>query len=271
MEINNENIKEILNQINVKPDKNYGQNFLINPAISSLIVEKLNITTADKILEIGPGLGSLSHFLFLKSDNVDLLDIDINMFYFLNAIYQTKAEHIHLGDIRKVDIKKYNKIVSNLPYNLTSEIILYLLKNGENVEKLVLMCEAETFNHFYDVQGKEYGPLSVYIHLLGTIKKEFLVSSSNFYPAPKCKSIVFSIDMTSKKYDRGLYYQVYEFAKSLFLNRRKTIFNNLSSLIKDKKKANDILSKCEINLLLRPENILPQTYLKLFKIYQENK
>lgn len=266
MEINASNIKTLLKQINVSPDKNYGQNFLINPAIASSIVDFLDINEKDFILEIGPGLGSLSHYLFLNSNKVDLVDIDENMYYFLKAIYKDKQNNIYCNDIRKFDISKYNKIISNLPYNLTSEIILYLLKNGTNVKKYVLMCEFETFNHFFDTKGKEYGPLSVYIHLIGNIKKLLTIKPSNYYPMPKCKSVVFSIDINVDKDTLKETFNVYKFVKNMFLSRRKTIFNNLSIyLSNDKEKCKQILEKCKIDLLSRSEEISPEEFLNLYK------
>lgn len=263
-------VREIIKEIGINPNKDYGQNFLIVPSTSEKIVDLLNVNKDDSVLEVGPGLGSLTHFLFLKEGNIDVVDIDINMYTFLKMTYKDKNEHILFNDVRKIDITKYNKIISNLPYNITSELILYFLINGDNLSSLVLMSEYETSNHFLDIKGKEYGPLSVLIHVLGKIERKFNISNSSFYPIPKCKSTVFKIDIINK-YDKKFKSNFYRFVKNLFLLRRKTILNNLLSIIKNKDEAIALLNKTNIELISRPEEIPPEKYLLLFNNLLDNK
>lgn len=267
MIIDEKSVKKIINEIGIAPNKDYGQNFLIVPSICEKIVNLLNIGDDDNVLEVGPGLGSLTHYLFLSKGNIDVIDIDINMFTFLNIYYKDKKDHIILDDVRKIDISKYNKIISNLPYNITSELILYFLLYGNNVSSLVLMSELETSNHFIDVKGKEYGPLSVLIHVLGKIERKFNVSNTSFYPIPKCKSTVFKIDVINNM-DKEEKIQFYKFVKTLFLLRRKTILNNLVSILKNKEDALVLLNKSNIEINKRPEEISPEQYLILFKNYK---
>ena len=92
MEINKSNINEIVNKSNAKPDKDYGQNFLIDPEVASKIVDALDTQKEDKVLEIGPGLGSLTHFLVGKGD-ITVCDIDERMIFFLKAIYRGLSEN----------------------------------------------------------------------------------------------------------------------------------------------------------------------------------
>lgn len=267
MEINRSNVYDIVNKCGLNPDKDYGQNFLLETSIQERIVDLLELSSEDYVLEIGPGLGSLSHFLALKDCNTDLVDIDRRMIDFLN-IHYAGNKHISIieNDIRKHDVEKYTKVLGNLPYNITTETIIYLMKNAKNCKKMVLMCQAETFNHFFDTTGKEYGPASILIHNLGQIKKEFIVKPGSFYPCPKCNSVVFTIQI-NKDSNFESSWEVYEFSKKLFLNRRKTIYNNLNAFLKDSAKSKAILSKTGIQENLRSEQISVEKFNELFKFY----
>ena len=260
MEINRSNIFEIVNKANLKPDKDYGQNFLVEPQVSERIVDALDLKEEDKVIEVGPGLGSLTHFLSLKNCSVSAVDIDKRMIDFLSIVYKESNVKIIENDIRKVDVSEYTKVVGNLPYNITTETIQYFLINAQKAEKMVFMIQSETFAHFYDVEGKEYGPSSVLIHLLGSIEKLFTVKAGSFYPAPKCNSTVFAININTRAdYSKAI--NAFKVAKQLFINRRKTILNNLVNYIKDKDTANKLCSDLGINPLARPEQLKPEIYL----------
>ena len=264
MEINRNNVFEIIEKSGLKPDKDYGQNYLLDVSICQRIVDLLEIKENDIVLEIGPGLGSLTHFICQNECNFDVVDIDERMVNFLKIIYQNNNINIYLNDIRKHNVSGYTKIIGNLPYNITTETIVYLLENSKKANKMVLMCQLEAFNRFGDLSGKEYGPASILIHLLGSIKKEFVVKPGSFYPAPKCSSVVFTIKFDDDK-DKGFYLKVYQMAKKLFLNRRKTIYNNLSNLLNDKIKAESVLSNLNIPLNKRPEELSPDVFVQIYE------
>ena len=269
MEISRSNVFEIINRSSLNPDKDYGQNFLLEPKICNDIVSYLDINKDDSVLEIGPGLGSLTHFLSSCSNSIDVIDIDERMTNFLKVIYQENSNvHIICSDIRKVDVSKYNKIIGNLPYNITSELIIYLLINAKNVKKIVLMSQLEAYERISATSGKDYGPLSILIHLLGDIKKLLVVKPGSFYPQPKCNSLVFSFTSLDGV-DKNEVIEIYKLSKSLFLNRRKTILNNLTNLIKDKDRAKKILNDCQIMENKRPEEIIIQDYVKLYSIMKK--
>lgn len=264
MEINRSNVFEIIEKSGLKPDKDYGQNYLLDVSICQKIVDLLELNETDNALEIGPGLGSLTHFISLNKCKITLVDIDERMINFLRKIYNQNNINLVLQDIRKHDVKNYTKIIGNLPYNITTETIVYLLENGASTKKMVLMCQAEAFNRFSDLSGKEYGPASILVHLLGTCKREMTVKPGSFYPAPKCSSIVFTISMKSGV-DRNKALEVYKLSKKLFLNRRKTIYNNLSGYLNDKMEAENILNKLNIPLNKRPEELSPETFVRIYE------
>lgn len=263
MEINRNNINKIMLEYYVKPDKDYGQNFLVEPEISKRIVDLLDVQENEKILEVGSGIGSLTHFLSISNGDISVVDIDSRMIDFLKEKYQKKNIDFILNDIRKTDVSTYDKIIGNLPYNITTETIVYLLLNAKAAKRLVIMCQSEAFPHFNDLNGKEYGPASVLLHLMGNCFKKFVVKPGSFYPVPKCTSTVFTIEI-NKNVDWVQTKQVYLLAKQLFLNRRKTIYNNLSQYLKDKEKAALVLDKCGISQNTRPEQISPQKFLEIY-------
>lgn len=268
MEINRSNILQIVNNSNARPDKDYGQNFLVEPDICEKIVDSLDIQPDEKILEIGPGLGSLTHFLNRKFNDLTIVDIDERMIAFLNIVYGDGTNvTIVQEDIRKHDVSNYDKIIGNLPYNITSETIIYLLLNAKKVKKIVLMVQLDAFPHFYDISGKEYGPSSVLLHLLGDCKKLFQVRPGSFYPAPKCSSVVFEINI-SPICDLEEAKKVVNFAKRVFANRRKTISNNLMNIMQNRDSVNALLKECGIEPNKRPEEITPLKYLELLREYE---
>ena len=195
MEINRNNINKIMLEYYVKPDKDYGQNFLVEPEVSKRIVDLLEIKENEKVLEVGPGIGSLTHYLALSNGEISVVDIDERMINFLKEKYPKKHINFIVSDIRKTDVSNYDKIIGNLPYNITTETIVYLLLNARSASRLVIMCQSEAYPHFSDVTGKEYGPASVLLHLLGNCYKKFVVKPGSFYPAPRCTSTVFIIEM----------------------------------------------------------------------------
>ena len=262
MEINRNNVFEIIDKSGLKPEKDYGQNYLLDTSICQRIVELLEVNKDEKVLEIGPGLGSLTHFLSQTNGQITLVDIDQRMTNFLRIVYQDKNVEIVEKDIRKKDVSNYEKIVGNLPYNITTETIQYLLLNASKCTRMVFMIQSETFNHFYDVGGKEYGPTSVLIHLLGTIEKLFVVKAGSFYPAPKCNSTVFAINIDTRV-NRFATINAFKVAKQLFLNRRKTILNNLVNYLKNKDLASKVCEDLRIDPLLRPEQLSPEMYLAI--------
>jgi 16S rRNA (adenine1518-N6/adenine1519-N6)-dimethyltransferase len=270
MEINRKNVMEVIEKSGLKPDKDYGQNYLLEPELAKRIIDLLEIKSGENVLEIGPGLGSLSHFLSLYSESkITLVDIDERMINFLKIIYNASNISLVLNDIRKHEVTKYDKIVGNLPYNITTETVVYLSENAKNAKKMVLMCQAEAFPRFNDLSGKEYGPVSILVHLLGNSKRNFTVKPGSFYPIPKCSSVVFTIDLNNDdKREQSL--EVYRFAKKMFLNRRKTIYNNLSSFLGNKETASELLKQSNIDPSKRPEELSPSNFVTLYECVNKN-
>ena len=266
MQIDRTNIFDIVDKCQVKPDKDYGQNFLLEPNIAGKIAGYLDLNKNDSVLEIGPGLGSLTHFL-AENCQLTVCDIDSRMIDFLKVVYKDEISYV-LNDVRKIDVSKFDKIIGNLPYNITTELVTFLLMNATGAKKMVLMCQLEAFNRFYDLEGENYGPVSILLHLLGVINKLLVVKAGSFYPVPKCQSVVFSFD-SNPQAERETAINVYKFAKTLFSNRRKTIYNNLKNYLGSGDKASNVLNELNINPMARPENISHEIYLKMYRLIQK--
>ena len=267
MEINRLNIFEILKNTDIRPDKDYGQNFLLEPDIAKSIVTLADIKEEDSTLEIGPGLGSLTHFIDMKNCHFSVCDIDYRMIDFLKIFYKDRITYIN-NDIRKVDVSGYDKIIGNLPYNITTELVEFLLLNATKAKKMVLMIQLEAFNRFYELSGEDYGAISVLTRLMCDVEKHFVVKPGSFHPVPKCKSVVFTLTRKDGvDYDSVI--GTYKLAKSLFLNRRKTIYNNLKNYLSSGDKATELLSKLNLDSQLRPENIKPEIYFQMYQLIQK--
>lgn len=259
-QVNRENIKYLMEMALVNPTKDKGQNFLVDTNVQEKIVNLAKITANSKVIEVGPGLGSISYYLENKANSLTLIDVDERIYNYLSLEVKDTINLI-LEDALKYDFSKYDIVVSNIPYNITSELIEHLLISARNATQFVFMCQKENFYHFFITTGSEYGPYSVLIHLLGNIKKEFDVKPGSFVPAPKCVSTVFTIDRMNK-YDFNDVIYTFEITKRLFLNRRKTILNNLSRII-NKEDALKTLESLNIGVILRPEEISPDNFYKL--------
>jgi len=263
MIINRNNVLEVIEKSGLSPDKDYGQNYLVDENIAKNIVSLLTINETNKVLEIGPGLGSLTHYINEVCNNYTLVDIDKRMTDFLHVVYP--YTEIINNDIRKVDVSSYDKIIGNLPYNITTDLVIYLLINAKKIHKMILMCQAEAFSRFNDLSGEAYGPASVLVHLLGTIKKEIVVKPGSFIPAPKCNSVVFTFRRNhDSSYEEAV--EAYFLAKQLFISRRKTILNNLSIHLGNKALSMEVLNKANIPYSKRPEELMPEVYIQLNKM-----
>lgn len=244
-------------------NKSLGQNFLINPQTAEKIVGLLNVKHDDKILEIGSGLGSLSYFLSKSNAHSTLIDVDDRMIMFLNEQFKdNKSLEIKRQNVLKEDLSKFNKIIGNLPYYITSSIIEKLLLEGVNAETMVLMTQKEVYPKLLE---SNKSPLSMFLNYVATISSAMDVGRNNFAPVPHVDSVVFTIT-PNENIKNSENKELFEVMKQLFLLRRKNILNNLTNLVKNKEKAREILGKKEIDSNKRPEELPIEFYINLLKM-----
>lgn len=248
-----------------KAMKKYGQNFLIDDEIAAKIVGRLKDKQDSTIIEIGPGLGALTYHLVKKNTNLKVVELDERMVEHLNSeINEPNVEIIH-QDFLKYDLNKINGdiyVIGNIPYYITGEIIEKIVRYP-NVKQIVLMVQKEAYYRYVSpINSKDYTPISIFIDYLGGATLVNNISKNAYWPRPHIESVVFEINVNKKRIanNERLFFKV---TKSMFLMRRKTILNNLSSYLKDKDKAKTILKKLNCLETMRPEQLDLNFYLDL--------
>ena len=242
-----------------------GQNFLIDADAAERIIDLAAIDETDSVLEIGSGAGSLSFFIEQKASKADLIDIDEGLIQKLIEDYKdSKTVCPMVGNAMKWDYSKYTKIISNLPYYITSAILERVLLNAKALKTGVFMVQKEVVSRLKAPLGSEdYGPLGLLIQYRADFVKGFNVPRTSFAPAPHVDSSVFVLKIKNDDLEEAG--KLYQMVSGLFLHKRKTIYNNLSQYLKDPTKAKETLEKAQIKANLRPQDISLDGYLKLLR------
>ncbi len=255
-------LKQIIEEHRFKFSKSLGQNFLIDGNIVKKIVRDAGITKDDYILEVGPGIGTLTEELSLKAKKVVAVEIDKNLLPILDITLKEyrNVEIVH-GDILDIDIKQLIdekmeggpvKVVANLPYYVTTPIIARFLEEDLNVESLTIMVQKEVAQRMVSKEGsKVYGSLSVFVNFYSEPEMLLNVPKSVFMPSPKIDSAVIRLNMKKDLpiVDKDQFFKV---VKASFSKRRKTILNALSSYGFD-------LTKEEFKIALEKAGIDPKS------------
>lgn len=270
-------VKEILSSHGFRFSKSLGQNFLIDGNIVRNIVKKANITKDDYVLEIGPGIGTLTEELAIKAKKVIAVEIDKKLLPILDESLDKydNVEIIH-GDILHIDIaklieEKFNnktiKIVANLPYYVTTPIIGKLIEGNLNLESIVVMVQKEVADRMASPPGsKQYGSLSVFIDFYAKAEIILKVPKTVFMPQPKIDSAVIKLNIKKQllDIDKDKFFKV---VKAGFSKRRKTILNSLSSYGFDLEKEiiKEALNEANIEPSQRAERLSTEDFLKISK------
>ena len=240
--------------------KEVGQNFLIDSSFAKRIVDALEAKEGERVLEIGCGAGSLSFFLSQGSAKTDTIDIDEAMITKVRTDF-ADSEYLNpfIGNAMKFDYEPYDKIIGNLPYYITSGIIERVLLKASKASRCVFMVQKEAAERLLSKPGtKDYSPLSIYISVVSKARKLFNVPRNAFAPAPHVDSTVIELEFNEKHGEKAA--KMYRFALAMFLQRRKTILNNLKNYLHSSEKAAEILEKMGIPATYRAEQILPEQY-----------
>ena len=220
------------------PKKSLSQNFLIDHNICKKIINQTKIENKI-VLEIGPGYGSMTKYILNKNPKkLILVEKDHELVKQLHDIYKdNKKVKIIEKDFLKFEFLNMRNIIiiSNLPYNVSTKIILYLLKNNRIISEMVLMIQKEVALKF-DYKIKKMNKYKFLTYLLSTFSRCFDVSSKVFFPKPKIKSTVVKFKFNKNNIN---FEKANEFSKLIFKNVRKKIYNN----IKKRKNENKLFSK----------------------------
>ncbi|WP_022755565.1 16S rRNA (adenine(1518)-N(6)/adenine(1519)-N(6))-dimethyltransferase RsmA [Butyrivibrio fibrisolvens] len=278
--------KEIINKYHLSAQKKFGQNFLIDTSVLEDIVSAAGITKEDTVLEIGPGIGTLTQYLAEAAGHVIAVEIDDKL---LPVLEDTLSEYDNTkvlnSDILEVDIKALSeaenngkpfKVVANLPYYITTPIIMKLLEAGSPVESITVMVQKEVADRMQEKEGsKEYGALSIAVQYYSDPRVVCVVPPSSFIPQPGVDSAVIKMtryeQMPVEVEDEAFFFQV---VKAAFSQRRKTLVNGLSNnkeLGVSKNMAGDALEKIGRSRTERGEKLSLEEFGRLSDVLIELK
>jgi len=266
---------------NVRPKKALGQNFLTDRNILSRILESTGMADGDRILEVGPGRGDLTRLLAEKGAQVLAVELDRQLVPLLESEFADRENvEIVQADILETDLRELLlsrwegkwKVAANLPYNISSQILIKFLDNRGLFSRLVLMLQREVGERLIAPPScKEYGILSVFCRLHFDIYREFLVKPGSFYPVPKVDSVVLRFDsLPAPRVDVGDEAFFRQVVRSAFGQRRKTLWNCLKSagLAIDGKALTDALACCGIDGKRRGETLSLAEFAALSRTLQ---
>lgn len=214
----------------LNPLKRYGQNFLQDKTYLKKISEQISNPDNLPILEIGPGRGALTNYLIQKTSSLSVVEIDQRMTDHLKVKFPDM--NIYNTDILKFnfDSIKYEKIivVGNIPYNITTEIILFLFKNRKKISEILLMVQNETAKRvLFEPPDKNCNKINYIIYTFSLPEYCFKVPAGAFYPVPKVESAIIKFKI-KQDYELSLNDLLFfGFLEKAFLNKRKTLKNNL--------------------------------------------
>lgn len=271
--------REILNTYNLRAKKNFGQNFLVDASVTGRMASTLRDDGA--VIEVGPGIGSLTEELAKRAKHVRSYEIDERLIPVLeDTLKDYDNVEIVLQDILETDINKelqplvdkykHIEFAANLPYYITTPVLFKLFESSIPFEKIVVMIQKEVADRFSAKPGtKEYGALSVESQYLYDVKKLFNVPRTSFNPAPNVDSAVISFTKHEKNETVDNEELFFELVKACFKQRRKTLYNNLREYFDSKEKAELLLLKANIPLETRAEMLDLNQYIELYKALKE--
>lgn len=276
-----DNVIKILNSNSLYAKKKYGQNFLIDKNVLNKIIDISNVSADDIVIEIGPGMGCLTELLCMKAKKVICYEIDNDMVEILNQNVKTKFSNIEIIniDFLKADLTIYNdkklgrniKVVANLPYYITSQIILKLLSETK-ITQFTFMVQKEVGERLTGKPNtKDYNALSVIMGYKTNSKLVCKVSHNSFYPVPKVESAILLVKTKENDSEANFEGDFLKFVQIIFLQRRKTIINNLLSKYDfSKEELIKIFNKNNLDINLRAESLGVEEIKKMYNILISN-
>ena len=270
--------KRILDKYNLQAKKKLGQNFLVDGNIIHKIIDQINLSKEDGVIEIGPGIGAMTEILLQQAEKVLCYEIDKDMVEVLsreltNGNLLIKQEDFLKADLIS-DLKNFKEnqrivVVSNLPYYITTPIIFKLLEEETSIEEFYFMVQKEVGLRLTGKpKTKDYNSLSVLISFQAEANLLFEVKRNSFYPVPDVDSVIISLKKTGKDYGVNNRKKFIEFVQNIFAMRRKTIINNLMAKYSfSRKELVDIMSSQGHKETLRAEELSVKEIVELYKAF----
>ena len=273
----------ILKKYKVRANKGLGQNFLINNQVIEKIVECSNIGKEDLVIEIGPGLGTLTKYLLEKVGKVISIELDEKMIEILNDRFSLYSNFELINqDVLKVDLKniiknekkdlsiKNVKVVANLPYYITTPIIMKLLEEKPGLNSITVMVQKEVADRLIAIPGKkDTGAITYSVYYYAESEGIVEVPKTSFIPEPDVTSKVIKLKIRNMLPVEVQNSEVmFRVIKCAFMQRRKTLLNALvnSHVFLNKEEGIKILQELKIDVNARPENLTIDDYANITKV-----
>lgn len=274
-----EETKFIMKKYGIYANKSLGQNFLVDDNVVKSIVDSADISNEDLVIEIGPGLGTLTNELLQRAKKVIAIELDTRMIRILEDRFSlyNNLEIIN-EDVLKVDLNtiikneknnngiKSAKIVANLPYYITTPIIMKLLEDKSDFESITVMIQKEVADRLCEIPGgKLSGAITYSVYYYAEAKEVLKVPNTSFIPAPEVDSEVINLKIRLEPPVQADEKKLFKIIKYAFMQRRKTLTNALSKcdLFKDKEHLRTILSELGINEKIRGEELTLQDFANI--------
>lgn len=277
MEYSNSKMKQEIEEIHFNFKKKYGQNFIVDKNIIHSIIVKSEIDDETLVIEIGPGAGSLTSELGKYAKNVIAYEIDETLKPILEKNITSNTEVIFEDFLKRdiaEDIKKYNYkklyVIANLPYYITTPIIIKLIDTKIDFDKIVVMVQKEVGDRFKaKPKTKEYNSLSVFLSYYFNITKILDVSRNVFMPKPNVDSIVVCFTKKVDKLKVNNEELFFKLIKDSFKQKRKNLRNNLKGY--DLENISKTLSKYKLDLTVRAEALPLEIFVDIANNLEEDK
>ena len=266
-------VRAIFDKYGVAPRKRFGQNFLVRDGYVEAVARAADISENDVVLEIGAGIGNLTKALAARAEKVIAVEFDRDMLKVLHG--ELDLDNVQILDLDALKID-YNDIcpdkkiiaVSNLPYNIATEIIFRLFDAAPRFKRMLLMTQLEVARRFTAAVGsKDYGILAVMSGMWARAKIQMIVPAGAFFPRPKVKSAVVRFDMFEENAARVDSIETYSrIVHAAFAQRRKMISNSIaSSFIPKMEKAavEKWLTEAGIDPKTRAQNLTVEDFARL--------
>lgn len=279
-----EETKFLMKKYKIKANKSLGQNFLIDDCVIQDIVDGAKIEKEDLVIEIGPGLGSMTALLVERAKKVICIELDRKMIQILNDrfIAYNNIELIN-EDVLKIDLKelikqekeakqiKNIKIVANLPYYITTPIIMKLLESNLEIESITVMIQKEVADRLIETpSGKNTGAITYTVYYYCEAQKIREVENTSFIPMPEVTSEVINLKLRKKPAVQVENTKVFfNIIKSAYMQRRKTLLNALvnTGVFRNKEEGLDILKKLNLKEDIRAENLTIEDFARLTNLF----
>ena len=276
------NLRDTLQRHNFKFKKKFGQNFITDGNLLQKIVDAGDVGPDDVIIEVGPGAATLTKALAQRAKAIIAIEIDYDLIPIIEEtmegfdnfyLVQGDALELNLDDliIEKLGSPHRCKVVANLPYYITTPLVMHFLEQGFSIDRIVIMVQKEVAERFAAQPGKkDYGAITVSLNYYGAVRNAFTVPRQMFTPQPDVDSAVVDIQPWIQKPlqadDEALFHRL---VKAAFGQRRKTLNNALKTLQLDSALVQSALSGCEIDGTRRGETLSVAEFVALSNALSE--